>query len=328
MKGNLAEVPTIQTKYGNGAIQLWNRLGMLIILLLLCVILSFSAPNFLDVSNLLNVLKQVSINGILAAGMTVVILTGGIDLSVGAIVALSGVISVMISQAGVHPLAAIAAGIAVGAFFGLVNGFFTAKTKLPAFIVTLGSFTYVRGLAYVISGGYPIVVASDLFKFLGAGRLFMIPTPIYIMVIVYAAMFFVLKYTMFGRHVYAIGGSEEAARLTGIKVENTLMKVYTLSGMLAGLAGVVLAGRLFSGQPTAGLGYELDAIAAVILGGTSLVGGAGRIQGTIIGVLIMGVITNGLTLMDVSYYWQLVVKGGVIVAAVLIDRLRSKGAAL
>lgn len=328
MKANTTVVATDKARYGKEALQIWNRLGMLIILVLLCVVLAFTAPNFLEMSNLLNVLKQVSINGVLAAGMTLVILTGGIDLSVGAIVALSGVVSVMISQAGVHPLVSISAGLLVGAFFGLVNGFFTAKTKLPSFIVTLGSFTYVRGLAYVISGGYPIVVESDLFKFLGAGRLFLIPTPIYIMVIVYIGMFFVLKYTMFGRHVYAIGGSEEAARLTGIKVERTLMKVYSLSGLLAGLAGVVLAGRLFSGQPTAGLGYELDAIAAVILGGTSLTGGVGRIQGTIIGVLIMGVISNGLTLMDVGYYWQLVVKGGVIIAAVLIDRLRSQSQSL
>ncbi|CAH0310675.1 MULTISPECIES: ABC transporter permease subunit [Peribacillus] len=328
MKANTTVVTTDKARYGKEALQIWNRLGMLIILVLLCVVLAFTAPNFLEMSNLLNVLKQVSINGVLAAGMTLVILTGGIDLSVGAIVALSGVVSVMISQAGVHPLVSISAGLLVGGFFGLVNGFFTAKTKLPAFIVTLGSFTYVRGLAYVISGGYPIVVESDLFKFLGAGRLFLIPTPIYIMVIVYIGMFFVLKYTMFGRHVYAIGGSEEAARLTGIKVERTLMKVYSLSGLLAGLAGVVLAGRLFSGQPTAGLGYELDAIAAVILGGTSLTGGVGRIQGTIIGVLIMGVISNGLTLMDVGYYWQLVVKGGVIIAAVLIDRLRSQSQSL
>lgn len=324
MKANTQALRVGGAHYRKGALGIWNRLGMLIILALLCIILAITAPNFLDLTNLLNVLKQVSINGILAAGMTLVILTGGIDLSVGAIVALSGVVSVMVSQSGVHPLLAIAVGLLVGAFFGFVNGFFTAKTKLPSFIVTLGSFTYVRGLAYVISGGYPIVVSSGLFKFLGAGRLFLIPTPIYIMAIVYVGMFFLLKYTMFGRHVYAIGGSEEAARLTGIKVERSLIKVYTLSGLLSGLAGVVLAGRLFSGQPTAGLGYELDAITAVILGGTSLTGGVGRVQGTIIGVLIMGVISNGLTLMDVSYYWQLVVKGAVIVSAVLIDRLRSK----
>ncbi|WP_239587606.1 ABC transporter permease [Bacillus pakistanensis] len=295
---------------------------MIIILVLLCIVLSFTAPNFLEVSNILNVLKQVSIIAILAAGMTIIILTGGIDLSVGSTVALSGVVSVMASAAGVNPIIAMLTGALVGYTVGLINGFFTAKTKLPAFIVTLGSFTYVRGLAYVISGGYPIALQSETFQFVGAGSIFGVPTPIYIMLLVYVAMFFVLKYTMFGRHIYAIGGNEEAARLTGIKVDRTLINVYSISGLLAGLGGVVLAGRLYSGQPTAGQMYELDAIAAVILGGTSFTGGVGKIQGTIIGVLIMGVISNGLTLMDVNYYWQLVVKGAVIVAAVLLDRIR------
>ncbi|WP_369345584.1 ABC transporter permease [Caldalkalibacillus mannanilyticus] len=258
--------------------------------------------------------------------MTIVILTGGIDLSVGSTVALSGVISVMISAAGVNPFLAMAAGVAVGYAVGFINGFFIAKANLPAFIVTLGSFTYVRGLAYVISAGYPIVLYSEHFKFIGAGNILGVPFPIYIMLFVYAVMFWMLNYTMFGRHIYAIGGNEEAARLTGIKVKSTLINVYSISGLLAGLGGIVLAGRLYSGQPTAGQMYELDAIAAVILGGTSFTGGVGKIQGTIIGVLIMGVISNGLTLMDVNYYWQLVVKGGVIVAAVLLDRLRAKAA--
>ncbi|MGK5508606.1 ABC transporter permease subunit [Brevibacillus formosus] len=301
----------------------WNQLGMLIILLLMCTLLAFVAPNFLDVGNMLNVLKQVSIIAILAAGMTIVILTGGIDLSVGSTVALSGVISVMMSNAGVNPFLAMAVGIFSGYTVGVINGYFTAKANLPSFIVTLGSFTYVRGLAYVISGGYPILLQSSVFKFIGSGSIFGIPAPIYIMLIVYLVMMFVLKNTVFGRHVYAIGGNMEAARLTGIKVQRVLISVYSISGLLAGLAGVVLAGRLFSGQPTAGIGYELDAIAAVILGGTSFTGGVGRVQGTIIGVLIMGVISNGLTLLDVNYYWQLVVKGAVIVIAVLLDRLRN-----
>nr|WP_285856707.1 ABC transporter permease [Peribacillus frigoritolerans] len=328
MRGNMQTITHSQRlNIGNVLYSLWSRLGMIMILLLLCVVLSFTAPNFLDTANLLNVLKQVSIIAILAAGMTIVILTGGIDLSVGATVALSGVISVMVSSAGVNPIIAMLSGVLVGYAVGLINGFLTAKAKLPAFIVTLGSFTYVRGLAYVISGGYPIVLQNETFKFIGGGSIFGIPTPIYIMSLVYVVMFFVLKYTMFGRHIYAIGGNEEAARLTGIKVEKSLINVYSISGLLAGLGGVVLAGRLFSGQPTAGQMYELDAIAAVILGGTSLTGGKGKIIGTIIGVLIMGVISNGLTLMDVNYYWQLVVKGGVIVAAVLLDRLRGNSPA-
>nr|WP_240689474.1 ribose ABC transporter permease [Ammoniphilus sp. YIM 78166] len=296
----------------------------MMILLLMCVVLSVLTPNFLEVNNLLNVLKQISIISILAAGMTFVILTGGIDLSVGSTVALSGVISVMLSQQGVHAIPAMSVGVMAGILAGFINGYLTAKAKLPAFIVTLGSFTYIRGIAYVLSAGYPIVLTDPLFKFFGSGTVLAIPTPVFIMALVYAIAFFILKYTMFGRHVYAIGGNEEAASLTGIKVGATLIKVYIISGLLAGLAGVVLAGRLYSGQPTAGVGFELDAIAAVILGGTSFAGGIGTIQGTIIGALIMGVLSNGLTLMDVNYYWQLVIKGGVIILAVLLDRLRSK----
>lgn len=304
--------------------ELWNRYSTMLILLLMCVVLSVLTPNFLEVNNLLNVLKQISIISILAAGMTFVILTGGIDLSVGSTVALSGVISVMLSQQGVHAIPAMSVGVMAGILAGFINGYLTAKAKLPAFIVTLGSFTYIRGIAYVLSAGYPIVLTDPLFKFFGSGTVLAIPTPVFIMALVYVIAFFILKYTMFGRHVYAIGGNEEAASLTGIKVEATLIKVYIISGLLAGLAGVVLAGRLYSGQPTAGVGFELDAIAAVILGGTSFAGGIGTIQGTIIGALIMGVLSNGLTLMDVNYYWQLVIKGGVIILAVLLDRLRSK----
>lgn len=304
--------------------QIFNQLGMLIILALLIVVMSVIAPNFTDSSNILNVLKQSSITAILAAGMTVVILTGGIDLSVGSTLALSGVISVLLSNAGAPVGLAMLAGAGVGYVAGAINGYLTAVPKLPAFIVTLGSMTYLRGLAYVITGGYPVVLASEKFKFIGAGEIFGIPTPIYIMAIVYLIMFVVLKYTMFGRHVYAIGGNEEAAHLTGIKVNRTLINVYSISGLLAGISGVVMAGRLFSGQPMVGIAFELDAIAAVVLGGTSFVGGRGRIQGTIIGVLIVAVLTNGMTLLNVDYYWQQVVKGIVIVIAVLLDRMRSK----
>lgn len=304
--------------------QIFNQLGMLIILALLIVVMSVIAPNFTDSSNILNVLKQSSITAILAAGMTVVILTGGIDLSVGSTLALSGVISVLLSNSGVPVVFSMFAGAAVGYIAGAINGYLTAVPKLPAFIVTLGSMTYLRGLAYVITGGYPVVLASEKFKFIGAGEILGIPTPIYIMAIVYIIMFVVLKYTMFGRHVYAIGGNEEAAHLTGIKVNRTLINVYSISGLLAGISGVVMAGRLFSGQPMVGIAFELDAIAAVVLGGTSFVGGRGRIQGTIIGVLIVAVLTNGMTLLNVDYYWQQVVKGIVIVIAVLLDRLRSR----
>ncbi|MCM3600068.1 ABC transporter permease [Robertmurraya korlensis] len=315
--------PTVVT-FKDRSKQVFNQLGMLIILALLIAVMSVIAPNFTDSSNILNVLKQSSITAILAAGMTVVILTGGIDLSVGSTLALSGVISVLLSNAGAPVGLAMLAGAGVGYVAGAINGYLTAVPKLPAFIVTLGSMTYLRGLAYVITGGYPVVLASEKFKFIGAGEIFGIPTPIYIMAIVYFIMFVILKYTMFGRHVYAIGGNEEAAHLTGIKVNRTLINVYSISGLLAGISGVVMAGRLFSGQPMVGIAFELDAIAAVVLGGTSFVGGRGRIQGTIIGVLIVAVLTNGMTLLNVDYYWQQVVKGIVIVIAVLLDRLRSK----
>ncbi|MFD0769389.1 ABC transporter permease [Bacillus sp. CGMCC 1.60114] len=321
------DMTVLQTNRAKGKLnikELWNQYSTIVILVLMCVVLSVLTSNFLEVNNLLNVLKQISIIAILAAGMTFVILTGGIDLSVGSTVALSGVISVMLSQQGVNAIIAMAAGVAIGVAAGFVNGYLTAKVKLPAFIVTLGSFTYIRGLAYVVSAGYPIVLTDPLFKFFGSGTVLAIPTPIFIMAFIYVITFFILKYTMFGRHVYAIGGNEEAASLTGIKVGANLIKVYMISGLLSGLAGVVLAGRLYSGQPTAGVGFELDAIAAVILGGTSFTGGVGKIQGTIIGALIMGVLSNGLTLLDVSYYWQLVIKGAVIILAVLLDRLRTK----
>lgn len=309
--------------YGLSLKKIWNQLGMLIVLVAICIILAIFAPNFTDTGNILNILKQSSVNGILAAGMTLVILTGGIDLSVGSTIALAGVVSVLLSKQGVNPFIAMFAGIVVGYLAGLINGFLTARTKLPSFIVTLGSMTYIRGAAYVISGGLPTILASEPFKFVGSGKILSVPTPIYIMLSVYLVMFIVLKYTMFGRHIYAIGGNEEAARLTGIKVEKTLIHVYAISGLCAGLAGVVLAGRLISGQPNAGNMAELDAIAAVVLGGTSLSGGIGRIQMTIIGVLILGVIRNGLTLLNVSFFWQTVITGIVIVLAVLLDRLRS-----
>ncbi|RUT31808.1 ribose ABC transporter permease [Paenibacillus zeisoli] len=301
----------------------WNQLGMLIILILLCAIMAMFAPYFTEVHNILNILKQSSITAILAAGMTVVILTGGIDLSVGSTLALSGVISVMLTNAGIPPVLAMLTGAAVGYIAGFINGYFTAVTKLPAFVVTLGSMTYLRGIAFVISGGLPLVLTNKFFIFFGAGSMLGVPTPIYIMAVVYVIMFFVLKYTMFGRHLYAIGGNEEAARLTGIKVERTLINVYSISGLMAGIAGVVMAGRVISGQPNAGISFELDAIAAVILGGTSFVGGVGKIQGTIIGVLIMAVLSNGLTLLDVDFYWQMIVKGIVIVIAVLLDKFRN-----
>lgn len=304
-----------------------DKMGIVLVVIAIFVLFAVLDSQFLTWSNLMNMIRQTAINGILAAGMTFVILTGGIDLSVGAIVALSGVCSVYFSLHMPTPLA-ILLGVAVGAMAGYINGFLTAKTKLPAIIVTLGSMTYLRGIAYVVTGGYPLVLLSDSFKKLGQGYLGPVPIPIIIMLLVYAVFFVILKYTVFGRNVYMIGGNQEAAHLTGIKVVPGLVWVYTISGICSGIAGIILAGRLFSGQPNVGTGYELDAIAAVVLGGTSLNGGVGTIVGSLFGAIFMGALSNGLTLLSVPYYWQLIIKGFVIILAIYVDHLRQRGARL
>jgi ribose transport system permease protein len=302
---------------------LWERYGILAVLVLLIVLMALIAPNFATLSNGLNVARAVSINAILAAGMTLVILTAGIDLSVGSIVALSGVASVLMWTAGVPTTLAVLGGILVGAVAGLLNGSLIAYLGLPAFIVTLGALTYVRGLSYSLTDAQPLIAEGLGFRGLGNGALAGVPAPVVVMLLVYAALWFVLERTKFGRHIYAVGGNKEAARLAGIKVRWVLMRVYLIMGACAGLAGVIFAARVESGQPRAGEGYELDAIAAVVLGGTSLMGGRGRLVGTLIGALIIGVLSNGLVLMNVSFYWQLVIKGFVIVLAVAIDGLKN-----
>ncbi|WP_208322090.1 ABC transporter permease subunit [Paramicrobacterium fandaimingii] len=301
----------------------WERFGILAVLVILVILMSVIAPNFLSLTNGLNVARAVSINAILAAGMTVVILTGGIDLSVGSAIALTGVSAVLLWTAGAPAIVAVLGGIIVGALTGLVNGTLIAYLGLPAFIITLGALTYIRGISYSLTNGRPLI-ASDLgFRGLGNGGIAGIPTPVVIMLLVYIVLWFVLERTAFGRHVYAIGGNAEAARLAGINVKWTLVRVYLIMGACAGLAGVIFAARVESGQPKAGEGYELDAIAAVVLGGTSLMGGRGRIVGTLIGALIIGVLSNGLVLMNVPFFYQLIVKGAVIVLAVGIDGLKN-----
>lgn len=302
---------------------LWDRWGILAVLVLLIVLMMFIAPNFATLSNGLNVARAISINAILAAGMTLVILTAGIDLSVGSVVALSGVASVLLWTSGVPTVVAVLGGIALGALVGLINGSLTAYLGLPAFIVTLGALTYVRGFSYSLTNAQPLIAEGLGFRGLGNGALAGIPTPVILMVAIYALLWFVLERTKFGRHIYAVGGNPEAARLAGIKVRSVLVRVYVIMGACAGLAGVIFAARVESGQPRAGEGYELDAIAAVVLGGTSLMGGRGRLTGTLIGALIIGVLSNGLVLMNVPFFWQLVIKGLVIVIAVGIDGLKN-----
>ncbi|AZO46086.1 ribose ABC transporter permease [Mesorhizobium sp. M7D.F.Ca.US.005.01.1.1] len=294
------------------------------VLVALVILMSAIAPNFNRVDNLLNIARAISVNAILAAGMTLVILTGGIDLSVGSIVAVSGVVSVIAAIAGLPAPAAISIGLAVGAACGLVNGALTAYLSLAPFIVTLGTMTFLRGLAYTITKGQPIVSSSLNFKDIGNGYLWGIPMPVIVMVIVYLIIWFILERTRYGRHVYAVGGNAEAAKLAGVRVKRVITSVYVLAGGCAGLAGVIFSARVISAQPTAGTGYELDAIAAVVLGGTSLAGGRGRIVGTLIGSVILGVLGTGLILLNVPFFTQLLIKGVVIILAVAIDSLKQR----
>jgi ribose transport system permease protein len=286
--------------------------------------MSIIAPNFNRVDNLLNIARSISVNAILAAGLTFVILTGGIDLSVGSIIAVSGVVSVLTAIAGWSAPVAIFCGILVGMACGLVNGALTAYLALAPFIVTLGTMTFLRGLAYTMTGGQPIVSSSLNFKEVGTGYLAGVPVPVLFMVGVYVIAWFVLERTRFGRHIYAVGGNAEAARLAGVRVARVTTAVYVIGGACAGLAGVIFAARVISAQPTAGTGYELDAIAAVVLGGTSLAGGRGRIVGTLIGSIILGVLSTGLILLNVPFFTQLLIKGAVIILAVAIDSLKQR----
>ena len=302
---------------------LWQQMGMAVVLIVMCVLLSVFAPNFFTPSNAVNIARQVSINAILAVGLTFVILTGGIDLSVGSALAVTGVMSVWLATRNVPAGLAVLGAVAVGAFIGWVNGILIARVKLQPFIVTLGALTYLRGLAYAATGARPLIKTDLGFSVLGTGSLGPIPFPVVIALAVIGLSSWVLKRTVFGRNVYAIGDNEQAARLSGINVPRVLTGVYVISGLCTGIAGVIYAARLESGQPQGGQGYELDAIAAVILGGTSLTGGVGSVFGTLIGALIIGVLDNGLVLMDVPFFYQLVIKGGVIIAAVLLDRVRT-----
>lgn len=305
--------------------KIWSN-KPLIGLIIFAVIVSVLNPRFLTHANILNVLRQTSINSIIAIGMTLVILTGGIDLSVGSILAFCGAVMALLLNAGHNPILALIVTLALGLVFGFFNGFLVSKMKLQAFIVTLVTMTFLRGATLVFTEGKPITVDDGglLFENIGGGYLFDIPIPIYIMIALFVAGHYLLMHTKFGRYTYAIGGNEEATKLSGINVDKVKMWVYGLCGMLSALAGVILTSRLYSAQPTAGSGYELDAIAAVVLGGTSLAGGVGRVTGTALGALIIGVLGNALNLLNVSSYYQMMIKAIVILIAVLIDRKSNK----
>lgn len=293
-------------------------------LLVLITIVTILSPSFLSTKNIFNILRQTSVNGIIAAGMTFVILTGGIDLSVGSILAISGAVCASLLASGQNIIIAVLAALIIGAMVGFLNGFIITKGKLQPFIATLATMTILRGLTLVYTDGKPITLGSgDLaikFGQIGGGKIFGTPTPALIMILVFAICAFVLKNTQMGRYTYALGSNEEATKLSWLNTDKIKIAVYTISGILASVAGIIITSRLFSAQPTAGDGYELDAIAAVVLGGTSLTGGRGKITGTIIGALIIGVLSNALNILDVSSYYQMMVKGAVILVAVLLDR--------
>ncbi len=302
-----------------------QRFGPLAGLALLCAALGMLSDRFFTAPNLINILRQSAVNALLALGQLVVIVTAGIDLSSGSVLGLSCVLAALLLKSGAPAAVALLAALAIGAALGAFNGILLTKLRLPhPFIPTLGMMNVARGLALVISGGFPISELSPPFRFWGAGSVFGIPAPV-IVVAACAALFHIfLTRTTAGRDIYAIGGNPQAALLSGVPVHARLILTYALSGLMAGAGAIVLAGRMNSGFPLAGTGAELDAIAAVIIGGASFFGGVGTVSGTIIGALVMGVLRNGLNLINVSAYWQTVVIGGVIVAAVAVDSARKR----
>jgi ribose transport system permease protein len=302
----------------------WSKYQSIIGLVVFSLIIAFLNDRFMTSGNMLNILRQTSINAIIAAGMTFVILTGGIDLSIGSTLALSGAVAASMIASGVHPLLALVLALILGASIGAINGLAITKGKLQPFIVTLATMTIFRGATMVFMDGKPISAGYEkgglFLSEIGNGQILGIPNPIVIMIVVFLLGYVLLTQTTFGRYVYALGGNEEATKLSGVSTDRIKITVYAISGLLAALAGIIITARLSSAQPTAGTGYELDAIAAVVLGGTSLAGGVGTILGTVTGALIIGVLNNALNLMNVSPYFQLLAKGVVILIAVLLDR--------
>jgi len=299
-------------------------LTALIAFAILFIALSILSPVFLQSSNILQVLRQIAVNGLIAGGMTFAILTGGIDLSVGSTLGFAAMSTVLMINGGIPSSLAIILGIIIGAIIGAINGILIAKAKLQPFIVTLATMTILRGAVLVISRSMPVTAQTGATAFNNIGNAWIlgIPVPVIILAIVLAILWFLLEKTTFGSKVYSIGGNEDVAKLSGIKTDRAKIAIYAIVGACAALAGIILASRLNSAQPQLGNGFELDAIAAVVIGGTSLAGGKGKISGTIIGVLLIGILGNGLNLLGVSSEFQQIVKGAVILLAVLVDGIK------
>ena len=304
--------------------EVFQKYGYVLVLALFAMILSTLSPYFLTVSNFINIARQVSINFILAVGATVVIISAGIDLSVGSILAFSGVVGALYLNTGGNFIVAILIALALGTLLGVINGFFIAKMKLAPFIATLGMMSVARGLALVVTGGNAITIDVPNYVFLGSGVIFGIPVPVIIAGLIFLLGAFLLSKTWIGKYIYAIGGNKEASRLSGIEVDKMLIFTYGLSGFLAGLAAVVLSARLWAAPPIMGEGYELQAIAAAVIGGASLSGGEGFLTGTLYGAFVIGIIRNGLNLIGVSSFWQQVAIGSIIILAVLVDQIKKR----
>jgi ribose transport system permease protein len=311
------------------------RFQSLLALAVLMIALSLASDHFLTAENGVNILRQISVNLCLSIGLTLVILSGGIDLSVGAVLALAGAVAAGLLKSGIDlPMwnvhleltvaGAVMVGVGVGVALGLLNGLMVTRLLIPPFVATLAMMSVARGLTQLWTGGYPISRLGAPFGFIGTGSFLAIPMPVWIVVVLCLITLVICHRTPFGRHLYAVGGSERAARLTGLNVDGIRVVVYVVGGALSGLAGILVTARLDSAQPNAGLGYELDAIAAVVIGGTSLSGGRGSVAGTALGCLLIGVLSNGLTLLNVSPFWQQIVKGAVIAVAVALDRRNSR----
>jgi ribose transport system permease protein len=307
----------------------------LIALFVLVIALTFLSDNFATKDNTFNIARQISVNMCISVGMTLVILTGGIDLSVGSILAFSGAIAAGLYRNGIAWeggnlfigftfLGCIVAALLAGSLLGLFNGLMITRFKVPPFVATLAMLTMARGFTMLYTNGFPITGLGSSFSALGTGWFLGIPVLVWIALAFVLFFIFIMRKTLIGRYIYAIGGNEKAALFSGIRVDRIKLTVYTIAGFLSAVAGILVTARLDSAQPNAGSGYELDSIAAVVIGGTSLSGGKGTVAGTVVGVLIIGVLNNGLVLLDVSPFWQQVVKGLVILLAVIIDRVSSR----